>query len=73
MWSFYAGGEARHETQLLKSVVCEDGCLGEMLKAQKRGSVSGKSHKTRTFVLLLKGCWVRKEQREFTQREKPPH
>lgn len=63
LWSFHAGGEARHETQLLKSVVCDDGCLGEVLKAQKRGSMSGKPHKTRTFALLLKGCCVRKEAR----------
>lgn len=45
LWSFHAGGEARHETQLLNNVVCDDGCLGEVLKAQKRGSMSGESHK----------------------------
>lgn len=40
LWSFYAGGEARHETQLLNSVVCDDGCLGEGLESpEKRFSV----------------------------------
>lgn len=72
--SFHAGGEARHETQLLNSVICDDGCLGEGLKAQKEVQCLGNPTsfpENRMFALLLKGCRV--SQKDFSQRGRPAH
>lgn len=65
LWSFHAGGEARHETQLLNSVVCDDRCLVRCWKSKKEVQCLGDPPqsllKDWTLALLLKGCWVSKQ------------